>query len=79
MNTPNERKQRALRNHRFDPVQVPLRQHEGGFAAEGPGYYIWDEDPKRVLDAARELARGNFKLRPSKRFLVLRDDFEILA
>ena len=23
---------------------VALRRHEGGYVAEGPGFYIWDED-----------------------------------
>jgi hypothetical protein len=56
---------------------IALRKHEGGYAAEGPGYFIWDEDPKEVLRARRELARGNFELSPSTRFLVVRDDVDL--
>jgi hypothetical protein len=32
---------------------VPIREHHGGFVAEGPGFYIWDEDPTEVMRVAR--------------------------
>jgi hypothetical protein len=35
-----------------------LRRHEGGFSVEGPGFYVWDEDPREVSRLARDLARG---------------------
>ena len=28
-----------------------VRPHEGGYVAEGPGFYVWDEDPAEVLRA----------------------------
>jgi len=54
---------------------VPIRQQQGGFVAEGPGFYIWDEDPAEVLRVARELDRGHYSARPTTRLLVVRDDF----
>ena len=69
-----------IRRHRDSEwTDTPLRKHAGGFAVEGAGYFIWDEDPQEVLRAARELERGNFKLNPSTRFMVLRDDFDLSA
>ncbi len=37
---------------------LPVRRHGGGYFAEGPGFYIWDEDPGAVLRGARELQGG---------------------
>ena len=34
-------------------VLVPRRA--GGFAVTGPGFYVQDEDPRRILGWAREL------------------------
>lgn len=48
---------------------VPIRRREGGYAAEGPGFYLWDEDPREVLRVVREFARGNFKVAPTSRLL----------
>lgn len=56
-------------------TSVPIRQHAGGYAAEGPGFYIWDEDAGEVLRAARELEHGNSNVSPTARLLVIRDDF----
>ena len=49
----------------------PVRSHQGGFVAEGPGFYIWDESLDEVLRVARELSRSNFRLRPSQRLLLM--------
>ena len=38
--------------------QSRLRRMGSGFALEGPGYYLWDEDPREVLRAAAELEEG---------------------
>jgi hypothetical protein len=35
-----------------------LRRHQGGYCVEGPGFYVWDEDPREVSRLARDLARG---------------------
>lgn len=50
---------------------VPIRRHDGGYVAEGPGFYIWDEDPGEVLRVARELGRGNRRPKPSARLLIV--------
>lgn len=50
---------------------VPIRRHEGGYAAEGPGFYIWDEDLGEVFRAARQLAAGVPRVTPTRRFLVI--------
>lgn len=50
---------------------VPIRRHEGGFVAEGPGFYIWDEDPAEVLRVARELRSGNLRPRPTTQLRVI--------
>lgn len=55
---------------------IPIRRHEGGYVAQGPGFYIWDEDPREVIRAARELMRGSRAVTPTTRLLILRDDFE---
>ena len=55
---------------------IPIRRHENGFVVEGPGFYIWDEDPREVLRAARELMRGSHAVTPTTRLLILRDDFK---
>lgn len=48
-----------------------LRPRGGGFALEGPGYYLWDEDPREVLRAAAELRAGRVPSQPTRRMLVL--------
>jgi len=56
---------------------VPIRKSGDGYAAEGPGFYIWDEDPQEVFRVARELEGGRTRLRPTTRLLVMRSDLEI--
>jgi hypothetical protein len=58
---------------------LPIRRHEGGYVVQGPGFYIWDEDPREVLRAAREIQRGGRRVTPTARLLILRDDFENCA
>ena len=52
---------------------VPMlsRPRGSGFAAEGPGFYVWDEDPNEVIRAVRELQRGNQGVRPTHRMLIV--------
>jgi hypothetical protein len=38
-----------------DPTQ---RIESGGFAASGPSFYVWDEDPRQGRDWAAELRRS---------------------
>jgi hypothetical protein len=30
--------------------QIPIRRQTVGFCAEGPGFYVWDEDPRSVRE-----------------------------
>jgi hypothetical protein len=50
---------------------VPIRRQEGGFCVEGPGFYIWDEDPREVARVARDLARGIHPAVPTRRLLIV--------
>ena len=57
---------------------VPIRRQEGGFCIEGPGFYIWDEDPREVARVARDLARGVRPDVPTRRLLIVStDDAEV--
>ena len=40
------------------PVSVEIRRREHGYCVEGPGFYVWYEDPREVSRVARDLARG---------------------
>ena len=37
--------------------RLEIRRREYGYCVEGPGFYVWDEDPREVTRAARDLAR----------------------
>lgn len=52
-------------------MRLQIREHGGGYALEGPGFYVWDEDREEVLRAARALRRGSLRVAPSSRFLVV--------
>jgi len=38
--------------------RVEIRRRATGYCVEGPGFYVWDEDPREVTRVARDLARG---------------------
>jgi len=40
-----------------DDRRVEIRRREYGYYVEGPGFYVWDEDPREVTRVARDLAR----------------------
>ena len=42
-----------------------------GFAAEGPGFFVWDRDSRAVADAARLLARGALPVQTPERLLLV--------
>ena len=50
-----------------------VRRCGDGFAAEGPGFFVWDRDPRAVADAALLLARGLLPARKPERLLVVKD------
>ena len=45
---------------------IQVRPQGRGFAAEGRGFYVWDEDRGEVLRVARELERGNWGVAASR-------------
>lgn len=54
-----------------EDISYLLRRQGNGFALEGPGFYIWDEDPREVVRVASELRSGNHAPRPCGRMLVV--------
>lgn len=52
-------------------VRTAVRHCGGGYAAEGPGFYVWDEDPAEVLRAVRDLEKGRRDTPPTRRFLLI--------
>ncbi len=53
---------------------LPIRPRQGGYSAEGPGFYLWDEDRAEVLRVVREFERGNFDVAPTTRLLLVRPE-----
>jgi hypothetical protein len=58
----------------FQVRGLRVRRCGNGFAAEGPGFFVWDRDPRAVADAALLLARGAAPTRPPERLLVVRGE-----
>ena len=55
-----------------DRLRAPrVRRCGNGFAAEGPGFFVWDRDPRSVADAALMLSRGAVPARTPERLLVV--------
>jgi len=48
-----------------------LTRHEGGYAAQGPGFYVWDRDVAEVIRVAEALQSGLFTGSRTARFLVI--------
>ena len=59
------------------PTAIPIRRQGNGYAANGPGFYIWDEDVNEVLRIARELERGSVNLNRTTRFMLARETSEV--
>ena len=36
--------------------RIEICRREYGYCVEGPGFYVWDEDPREVTRMARDLA-----------------------
>jgi hypothetical protein len=51
-----------------DP-EVHVYSVEDGYVAEGPGFYVWDEDWNAVIRAAGEFARGGKEIPATGRML----------
>ena len=53
-------------------IRTPrVRPCGNGFAAEGPGFFVWDRDARAVADAARMLSRGAVPARTPERLLFV--------
>ena len=53
-------------------ISMTIMKRQGsGYAVEGPGFYVWDEDPSEVVRVATELRGGNLAPRPCRRMLVI--------
>src|SRR5215510_15112883 len=50
---------------------VSIRRHEGGYCVEGPGFYVWDEDPREVSRTARALRRRTRPGLPAHRIIMV--------
>jgi len=48
-----------------------VRRCGTGFAAEGPGFFVWDRDSRAVADAALLLSHGAIPARTPERLLML--------
>lgn len=48
------------------------RRQGRGYCTNGPGWFVWDEDPREVARAARELQRGAGPQEPSEEMLGAR-------
>ena len=53
----------------MEPIRV--RPAGSGFAVEGPGFYLWDEDRAAVLQAAHALLCGGQPRALPRRLLVI--------
>ena len=51
-----------------------MTKQDGGFVAQGPGFYIWDEDPREVLEAVCSLVMGSAGTASTARFMVIAGD-----
>ena len=56
------------------PATTLLTRHEGGYAAQGPGFFVWDRDPGEVIRIAEALQSGRLTGSRSARFLVIEPD-----
>lgn len=53
------------------PAPTHLFRHLGGYAAQGTGFYVWDEDPAEVIRVAEALVAGRFDGSNSARYMVI--------
>ena len=59
---------------RRPPTTTLLTRHEGGYAAQGPGFFVWDRDPGEVIRIAEALQNGRLTGSRSARFLLIERD-----
>ena len=70
---PGHRPTEPTATHTLDriPTTTLLTRHEGGFAAQGPGFFVWDRDPAEVIRVAEALQSGRLIGSRSARFMVI--------
>jgi len=65
------------RGRRLPPYggALPRQRRDGGFAVEGPGFYVWDEDLGEAVGVAREISGGGaFRVGRGTRLKLLPED-----
>ena len=60
----------TTRNESIETTTL-LSRHEGGYAAQGPGFFVWDRDPGEVIRIAEALQSGRAVGSRSARFLLI--------
>ena len=58
-------------NQAYSRRATRVRRCGNGFAAEGPGYFVWDRDESAVAEAVQLLSRGAGPLRTPERLLIV--------
>ena len=48
-----------------------LSRHQGGYAAQGPGFYVWDRNAAEVIRVAESLLAGRVVTSASARFMLI--------
>lgn len=43
----------------YDPFDLPVRRTSDGFGASGPGFHVWEEDRRELIQWAAELMRDS--------------------
>jgi hypothetical protein len=56
--------------------EVHVYPVEDGYVAEGPGFYVWDEDWSDVIRAVADFARGSRKIARTSRMLWIRPELD---
>jgi hypothetical protein len=49
-----------------DETGIRLIRSGAGYAAAGPGFYVWDLEPRAVIEGARALARSSAAPQPAR-------------
>ena len=52
-------------------VQVKVTRQAKGYVAQGPGFYVWDEDAHEVSRVAEGLIGGSLERSRTARFMMI--------
>jgi len=64
------RRNRTINENR-EPPDIRVEPTRDGFFAEGPGFYVWDEDRSEMIRAVREFMQGCAEITPTRRMLLI--------